>query len=238
MSTQPTNKEVESDSQLKYEILPDDYTQYDLSFKIIVIGDSGVGKSCLTNKATNNIFEENYNATVGFEFFTFNIKMFNKIIKLQIWDTCGQEAYRALISSFYKNSSLAILVYAIDSVESFNNLEIWLNDIKTQSNPDIKIILIGNKFDLEDRRQVEKEMGENFCKENELSFFMETSAKSGHNVINLFNEAAKILYEKYKEIKEMKNKKNSPYSNTNSEPIIICDTAPEDNDKNRKKCIC
>ena len=68
---------------------------------------------------------------------------------------------------------------------------------------------------------------------------METSAKTGHNAVNLFNEAAKILYEKYKEIKEMKNKNNnSPYSNTNSEPIIICDTAPEDNDKNRKKCIC
>jgi small GTP-binding protein len=100
--------------ELTYEILPDDYTQYDLSFKLIVIGDSGVGKSCLTLKATKNIFENNYNATVGFEFFTFNIKVNDKVLKLQIWDTCGQEIYRSLITNFYRNSSLAIMVYAID----------------------------------------------------------------------------------------------------------------------------
>ena len=223
-------------SESSYDI---DYGDCDISFKVIVVGDTSVGKSSLSIKAIRDHFEDFYSPTIGFEFLTYITKIEDKNIKLQIWDTCGQEAYRALISSFYKNSSLAILVYSIDCEESFNHLEEWLNDIKTQSNPDIKIILIGNKFDLEDRRQVEKERGENFCKENELSFFMETSAKSGHNVINLFNEAAKILYEKYKEIKEMKNKNNnSPYSNTNSEPIIICDTAPEDNDKNRKKCIC
>jgi Ras-related protein Rab-1A len=96
------------------EVLPDDYTQYDLSFKIIVIGDSSVGKSCLTMKATKNLFENNYSATVGFEFFTFNIKLNDKVVKLQIWDTCGQEVYRSLITNFYRNSSLAIMAYAID----------------------------------------------------------------------------------------------------------------------------
>ena len=226
----------DSKSESSYDI---DYGDCDISFKVIVVGDTSVGKSSLSIKAIKDHFEEFYSPTIGFEFLTYITKIEDKNIKLQIWDTCGQEAYRALISSFYKNSSLAILVYAIDSVESFNNLEIWLNDIKTQANPDIKIILIGNKFDLEDRRQVEKEMGENFCKENELCFFMETSAKTGHNAVNLFNEAAKILYEKHKEIKEIKNKnKNSPYLNSNSEPIIMGDTANEDNDKNRKKCIC
>ena len=98
----------------KYEILPDDYTQYDLSFKIIVIGDSGVGKSCLTNKATKDLFETDHNATIGFEFFSFNVNIDGKVVKLQIWDTCGQEAYRSLITNFYRNSSLAIIVYAID----------------------------------------------------------------------------------------------------------------------------
>jgi small GTP-binding protein len=100
--------------ELNYEILPDDYTQYDLSFKLIVIGDQAVGKSCLTLKATKNVFENNYNATVGFEFFSFNIKINDKVLKLQIWDTCGQEIYRSLITNFYRNSSLAIMVYAID----------------------------------------------------------------------------------------------------------------------------
>jgi len=104
------------------EVLPDEYSQYDLSFKLIVIGDSGmwyfceigVGKSCLTLKATKNIFEDNYNATVGFEFCTFSVRIEGKVIKLQIWDTCGQETYRSLITNFYKNSSLAFMVYAIN----------------------------------------------------------------------------------------------------------------------------
>lgn len=96
------------------EILPEDCPKYDLSFKVIVIGNSGVGKSCLSVKATKNIFENNYLATVGFEFFAFNVKIDDKIIKLQIWDTCGQEIYRSLITNFYRNSSLAIIVYAID----------------------------------------------------------------------------------------------------------------------------
>ena len=98
----------------KLEVLPDDYPRYDLSFKIIVIGNSGVGKSCLSIKATKNIFENNYLATVGFEFFNFNVKINDKIIKLQIWDTCGQEIYRSLITNFYRNSSLAIIVYEIN----------------------------------------------------------------------------------------------------------------------------
>ena len=139
-------------NDLKYEILPDDYTQYDLSFKVIVIGDSGVGKSCLTNKATKNIFEEDYNATVGFEFFTFNIKIDKKVIKLQIWDTCGQELYRSLITNFYRNTSLAIIVYAINNEESFKDIDMWLKELRTHASPDVKVFLIGNKIDLENER--------------------------------------------------------------------------------------
>lgn len=101
-------------NDLKYEILPEDYDKYDLSFKIIVVGDAGVGKSCLTMRATKNLFDEQYNATVGFEFFTFNIKINDIVIKLQVWDTCGQEIYRSLIANFYRNSSLAVIVYSID----------------------------------------------------------------------------------------------------------------------------
>ena len=86
----PSTATSSPNGDYKWELLPDDYTKYDLSFKLIVIGDSGVGKSCLTNKATKNIFEESYNATVGFEFFSFNVRMNGKVLKLQIWDTCGQ----------------------------------------------------------------------------------------------------------------------------------------------------
>ena len=101
-------------ADLKVEVIPDDYCQYDLSFKIIVIGDSGVGKSCLSMKAIKSGFDDYYKATVGFEFFTFTLKIDDKLVKLQIWDTCGQEVYRSLISSFYRNSSLAMMIYSID----------------------------------------------------------------------------------------------------------------------------
>ena len=145
---------MSSPEEIKAEVLPEDYNIYDLSFKMIVIGDAGVGKSCLTTKAAKGKFEESYSATVGFEFLVFNVKLNDKVVKLQIWDTCGQEIYRSLISSFYRNASLAMMVYAIDNKESFNHIETWLKEVKLQSNPDIKIFLIGNKSDLEEERKV------------------------------------------------------------------------------------
>ena len=187
---------------LKYEILHNDVSESDLSFKIIVIGDSGVGKSCFTTKATKNIFNSNYNATVGFEFFTFNIKINKKVIKLQIWDTCGQELYRSLITNFYHNASLALIVYAINSKESFNNIDIWLKELRTNSNPDVKIFLIGNKIDLEEERQVSKETGEKYAKDNKINKFIETSAKNGINAQSTFVEIAYLLYEDYKKYKK------------------------------------
>ena len=158
MSSQLDTKTVKEDCgdldiDFTYEILPDDFLQYDLTFKIIVIGDSGVGKSCLTNRATTNLFEDAYSATVGFEFLSFNVKMDEKVIKLQIWDTCGQELYRSLITNFHRNSSLAIIVYAINSKDSFDNIEMWLRELRTNSNPDVKAFLIGNKNDLEKERR-------------------------------------------------------------------------------------
>ena len=133
-------------TQENYEvqIINQEITDFDLNFKIIIIGDSGVGKSCLSLRATKNVFENLYSPTIGFEFMTFFIKVDNKAIKLQIWDTCGQEIYKSLISNFYRNSSLAVLVYSIDSKESFNHVENWLNDLRSQANEDVRVILIGN----------------------------------------------------------------------------------------------
>ena len=205
MSTSENTASSSSD-EFTIEYLPEDYPQYDLSFKLIFIGDSGVGKSCLTTKAVKNNFEEYYQATVGFEFLTFNMKVNDKVIKLQIWDTCGQEIYKSLISNFYRNSSLAVLIYAIDNKESFNHAENWLNDLKSQANPDVRIFLVGNKADLEDDRKVPKEDGERYKEEQHLDLFMETSAKTGHNARNVLVEAAKILYKDYLKFDE--NNKN------------------------------
>ena len=220
-----------------YEILPDDFLQYDLSFKIIVIGDSGVGKSCLTNRATTNLFEDTYSATVGFEFLSFNVKINEKVVKLQIWDTCGQELYRSLITNFYRNSSLAIIVYAINSKDSFENIEMWLRELRTHSNPDAKVFLIGNKIDLENERKITREQGENFAKTNKLHLFLESSAKTGFNAKKVFIKAAKVLYDehlKYKNIEDNANQ-NSGEQNEGGDtaeklrPVGV-------NDKKKKGC--
>ena len=193
-------KEAENDTteeNIRVENLPEDYPQYDLSFKLIFIGDSGVGKSCLTSKAVKNTFEDYYQATVGFEFLTYNLKLNDKVIKMQIWDTCGQEIYKSLITNFYRNSSLAIVTYSIDNKESFVHAENWLNDLRSQANPDVRIFLVGNKADLEDQRKISKEEGEKYKEDQNLDLFMETSAKTGYNAKNVLIEAAKILYKDY-----------------------------------------
>ena len=189
------------------ELLPEDFPQYDLSFKIIVIGNSSVGKSCLTAQAVRNNFIEFYQATVGFEFLTFNLRINSNIIKLQIWDTCGQEIYKSLISNFYRNCSLALIVYAINNRKSYEDAETWLNDLKNQSNPNVKVFLIGNKCDLENERLVSIEEGEKFKNDKKLEKFIETSAKTGTNVKNVMVEAAKILYKDFLKAKEEMNNK-------------------------------
>ena len=214
---------------LKFEILPEQETKIDISFKVIIIGDCGVGKSSLSLKATKNIFTETYKTTIGFEFYTFNIKINNLNINLQIWDTCGQEQYRSLISSFYKNSSLAIIVYAIDNIISFNNVDIWIKDLKQNSNPNIKVILIGNKNDLIDKRQIEFEKGNKFARDYDFDLFFETSAKSGFNVQNIFIDSAKILYLEYLNYVNLKN-------NLGHENNMIIDKQKNEDERNKKMC--
>ena len=121
------------------EIIQESSTVTDLIFKIIVIGDSGVGKSSLTKRAVKNSFEDDQMSTIGFEFFTINCKMNNLEIRLQIWDTCGQEAYRSLVKNFYRNASLAIITYSIDSEESFSHIESWIQELKVNSTPVITL---------------------------------------------------------------------------------------------------
>ena len=178
------------------EILKEDKKKYDLHFKIIVIGDSGVGKSCLSLRATQNIFKEDFISTIGFEFFSFNLKINDKIVKLQIWDTCGQEIYRSLISGFYRSTELAILVFSVIDRKSFEGIDNWLKELKTHGTPDCKIFLIGNKIDLPNR-EISSEEAINCKKEHEFECYMETSAKTGANIKELFVNCALSLYKKY-----------------------------------------
>ena len=223
----------EEEEEFKVELLPEDYAQYDLTFKLIFIGDSGVGKSCLTSKAVKNNFEDYYQATVGFEFLTFNMVVNKMVIKLQIWDTCGQEIYKSLISNFYRNSSLAVLVYSIDSKDSFEHVGKWLDELKNQANPDVRIFLVGNKADLEEKREVQKEEGLKYKNDQQLDLFMESSAKTGYNARNVLVEAAKILYKDYLKLREAEENENNPNKNNSRNQKI---SKQEDGNNKKKKC--
>ena len=201
-SSKPSNtisqKNIETETNKRdIEILPDTTNKSDLSFKIIIIGDSFVGKSSLANKAIKNKFDNLYSTTLGFDYFSFFVKLDDKILKLQIWDTCGQEIYQSLITNFYRNSSLAIMVYSINNRASFEHIDNWLKEIKINSNPDAKVFLIGNKADLDKEREVTYEEAEKYANELEFSKFFETSAKSGFNAQKIFIEAAYLLYDEY-----------------------------------------
>jgi len=147
-------KEISDGLEKDFEILSSDSAQYDYNYKIIIIGDSGVGKTCITYRATSGEFREKLTATIGFEFLPFVIKYKNKILKLEIWDTCGQEAYRSLIKSFFNNSSLAIIVYAVDNKRSFTSINEWIRQCRSLCSPDTHFFLIGNKSDVDNTMYV------------------------------------------------------------------------------------
>ena len=220
---------------IDFEILGDDVATSNFSFKIIIIGDQNVGKSSITIRGAKNLFNEVYTPTVGFEFITFNVRINDQIVKLQIWDTCGQERYRSLISSFYRNSCLAIIVYAIDSQNSFENVEDWIDEIKSQTNPNIKIFLIGNKKDLENQRCVDKNIAEQIAKEHNLDFFMETSAKTGENTQKLFVVAAKILLDEYRKYQNGSDRDKSSVSLTTENKEVLEETTEK---PKKPKCSC
>ena len=232
----PQNNTIGTIDNYNYEILSEDYKSSDMSFKLIVIGESGVGKSCLTNKAIKNTFYESYNPTINFEIFTFNIRFNGKVVKLQIWDTCGMELYHSLITNFYRSSSLAIIVYSINSQETFDNVEKWLKELRSHSNPDVKVFLIGNKTDLEEEREVTTEQGENFYKQNNLNLFLESSAKTGFNTQKIFIKAAEILYEDY--IKYQDDNSSNDMGSTNDNNNINKKRLDNYNNNNKKKKVC
>jgi Ras-related protein Rab-2A len=171
---------------------------YAYLLKYIIIGDTGVGKSCLLLQFTDKRFQPVHDLTIGVEFGARMVSIDNKQIKLQIWDTAGQESFRSITRSYYRGAAGALLVYDITRRDTFNHLTTWLEDAKQHSGSNMVIMLIGNKSDLEARREVKKSEGEAFAREHNL-IFMETSAKTAANVEEAFINTAKAIYEKIQE---------------------------------------
>jgi len=157
-----------------------------------------VGKSCLLLQFTDKRFQPVHDLTIGVEFGARLITIDNNQIKLQIWDTAGQESFRSITRSYYRDAAGALLVYDITRRESFNHLGRWLEEARQNGNPNMTIMLIGNKSDLEHRRAVSTKEGEIFAQENGL-IFLETSAKSAANVETAFIRTAENIYQKIKD---------------------------------------
>ena len=162
-------------------------------FKIVIIGDSGVGKTNLVRRFIQNSFTLNTQATVGCEFYSNNYSINDKLFKVEIWDTAGQERYKSITAAYYKGASGAILVYDVTNRTSFNNVDRWFQEIKDCSSADIKILMVGNKTDLEDKIVVSKEMSSN--KASDLNIpVIETSALNASNVKEAFHLMIKEIY--------------------------------------------
>nr|CAD7604335.1 unnamed protein product [Timema genevievae] len=168
---------------------------YDFLFKFLVIGSAGSGKSCLLHQFIESKFKDDSSHTIGVEFGSKIVNVGGKSVKLQIWDTAGQERFRSVTRSYYRGAAGALLVYDITNRESFNALANWLSDARTLASPNIIILLVGNKKDLDATREITFLEASRFAQENEL-MFLETSAKTGENVEEAFLKCSKTILAK------------------------------------------
>ena len=168
----------------------------DYKLKLVVVGDSGVGKTNLIKRFANNTFNSNSKATVGVEFLSKSFKINNRVFKIEIWDTAGQERYKSITAAYYKGAKGALAVYDITSKISFENIDKWMLEIKEKSSKDLKLMIIGNKSDLKDGRQVTNEEAMRKAQDTGIAL-METSALDSTNVKEAFYD---LLKEMYKEI--------------------------------------
>lgn len=161
-------------------------------FKLVFLGEQSVGKTSLITRFMYDAFDNNYQATIGIDFLSKTMYLEDRTVRLQLWDTAGQERFRSLIPSYIRDSTVAVVVYDITNSNSFNQTSKWIDDVRTERGNDVIIMLVGNKTDLQDKRQVTVEEGEKKAKELDV-MFTETSAKSGYNVKHLFRRVASAL---------------------------------------------
>ena len=210
-----------------------DDESYDLIFKLILIGDTGVGKSNILSRYINNEFSLATQPTVGVEFGSKIIKKDDKSIKLQIWDTAGQERYKSITNAYYKGSKGAFIVYDISRKTTFENVDKWIGELKDNASEDVHIMIVGNKSDLEDKREVNTEEVAKKAEQYKIAF-CETSALKGKNIEfafeSLVNEITKNVENERKT--EIKTEEESKTINLNTEE----EKKVNSEEKTKKKC--
>lgn len=206
---------------------------YDYLYKIVLIGDSGVGKSNLLSRFTRDEFNLESKSTIGVEFATKSVMTEGKVIKAQIWDTAGQERYRAITSAYYRGAVGALLVYDISKRISFDNVARWLKELRDHADPNIIILLVGNKSDLRHLRTVAQDDAAGFAAREELAF-IETSALDSTNVDTAFH---KILTEIYllRSREKLLDSSEHRISPSRADPVFL---SPEPKPELKKKGCC
>ena len=204
----------------------------DYTFKYIVVGNAFVGKSNIIYRFVQGKFNENYKATINLDFSYKNLKIGDKIYKVQLWDTVGQEEFQSISRGYYKSGVCALVVYDITNRESFNNVSTWVEECKNNGPSTISLVLVGNKIDLEDKRQITYDEGEEYANQNNMLFF-ETSALNGSNIDKMFNDTVESIIRKI-ENNYYKDKDCGIEFNTNSDnkKTELSKKAP----KKKKKC--
>ena len=201
----------------------------DFKLKIVVVGDSGVGKTNLIKRFITNEFNQNFKATIGVEFMSKTYKINKHLFKIEIWDTAGQERYKSITAIYYKGSKGALIVYDTTAQSTFNNIDKWIMEIKDKTSKDIKLMIIGNKIDLKDEREVKNE--EALKKADTLGIpLMETSALDATNVKEAFYDLLKEIY------KDMKDNLNNPENKYQNEKKGIDLNTISNTEKKKSKC--
>ena len=210
--------------------------EFDYIFKVVIVGDSGVGKTNLIGRYLKNEYRQDTKATVGVEFGEKKFDINGLKIKAQLWDTAGQERYKAITSMYYKGAKGALIVFDLSSKTTFVNAEKWYNEIKKATDPSINLILVGNKSDLKDKRQVNTEDAENKAKEMGIAY-METSALNAENVDKAFSWLIEEISKKLKkEDEEALEEENNTAKDVKESQTINLNTTKQENEGIKKNC--
>jgi Ras-related protein Rab-1A len=200
---------------------------YDYLLKVLLIGDSGVGKTSLLYRMTSDKFDENYVTTIGVDFGIQQFDVNGKIVKMQIWDTAGQERFKAIVTSYYRGSHAIFLVYDVTDIKSFDNIRKWIEEIKQYADENVKLFLIANKVDRENKRVVSQEEGQKYADKLNAVYF-ETSAKTAYNVEKIFIAMAEYC------VNEMPN----IYAKKQQRTHIALENRTRNIDQTDSKCPC
>lgn len=231
--TENSNIELKGEEEtIKMEHLTDIDTPHQYMFRLVLLGDSNVGKTSLLTRFCDNAFKENYCSTIGVDFRVVTLKYKDIVLKMHIWDTAGQEQFKTIAVNYFRSSQGFIFVYDITNEDSFKNVENWADLAFNNSNVGTVNFLVGNKCDMEDKRQVSQEVAKSFAEKKEL-FFIESSAKNDDNVEKIFELFTYKLINYFEKNKEQyKSDDNKLALNGKNEEINTT------RDYKKKKCNC